>query len=86
MCMFRWNNRSLIFDAINIDYKLYKFSEMEISVWYTVDQIFTSSAATKPNVREKMQIRSLNALPGPYWELTEPLTSPRSSGDTWLPL
>lgn len=59
---------------------------MEISICYSIEQIFTSPAPTKSNGREKAQIRSLSALPGPYWYLTEPITSPNGPEDTWFPL
>ena len=59
---------------------------MEISIWHSIEQIFTSPAPTKSSVREKAQIRSLSALPGPYWYLTEPITSPKGPKETWFPL
>lgn len=59
---------------------------MEISIWYSIEQIFTSPAPKKPNIRKKAQIMSLSALPGPYWYLTEPITSPNSPENTWFPL
>lgn len=59
-------------------------SEMEISICYSIEQIFTSPAPTKSNVREKAQIRSLSALPGPYWCLTEPITNPNGPEETWF--
>lgn len=58
---------------------------MARSVWHITDQMFTSAAPTESNVRQKVHIRSLRALTGPYLELTEPITSPKASKDTWLP-
>lgn len=54
------------------------------SVWYSIDQTCTSFAPTGSNIRKKVQTRSLRALAGPYWELTEPVTTPKGSEGTWL--
>lgn len=57
---------------------------MEISICYSIEQILHHQHPQNP-MSEKAQIRSLSALPGPYWCLTEPITSPNGPEETWFP-